>query len=90
MTELFDKDNIMYCKIPFEVQNYMKYLDSMVNCELSLKGYTISLLKALNELAGMVYPLLNRTKYTPMGNKGKKMSFSEETKNTLNKMRNNY
>ena len=57
MTELFNKDNIMYCKIPFELQNYSKYLSAVANCYITLNGYTKSLINALHELAEMVYPL---------------------------------
>ena len=90
MTELFDRDNIMYCKIPFEVPNYVRYLDGLVNCEISLNGYTKDLISALNELTSMVYPLINRQTYSPMGNKKEKMSFSNSTMDTLNKMKKNY
>ena len=90
MTDLFNKDNVKYCKLPFEVQNYVKYLDSLVNCEISLRGYTKSLLIALHELAEMVYPLLNKTKYTPGGKNKNRMEFSDATRDTLNKMRRNY
>ena len=90
MTDLFDKDYIKYCKIPFEVQNHVKYLDSLVNCEISLRGYTKQLIMAFNELAQMVYPLLNKSKYSSESNKKNRMEFSNETKNTLNKMRKNY
>ena len=90
MTEVFNKDNVKYCKIPFELQNYVKYLDSLVNCEISLRGYTKQLIAAFSELASMVYPLINKTKYSQKGNKKTRMDFSDETKNTLNKMRKNY
>ena len=90
MTDLFDKDNVKYCKIPFEVQNYVKYLDSIVNCEIYLRGYTKTLLMAFNELAETVYPLLNKTKYTSKRKNKNRMEFSDATRNTLNKMRKNY
>ncbi|MGN1310271.1 MAG: hypothetical protein ACI4VP_00920 [Clostridia bacterium] len=91
MTDLFDKNSVEYCKIPFEIQNYVKYLDSLVNCEISLRGYTKQLLASLKELAGMVYPLLNQSKYVPpKGEKRSRMQFSDATNNTLNKMKNNY
>lgn len=90
MTELFNKDNVKYCKIPFEMQNYAKYLDSLVNCELYLRGYTKQFLSALNGLAEMVYPLLNKTKYESKSKQRKKMEFSNATRDTLNKMRKNY
>lgn len=91
MTELFNKDNIKYCKIPLELQNYGKYIEALVNCEISLKGYTKQLLMALNELSQMVYPMLNQEKYSPLkGAKKNKMQFSDETKNTLDRMKRNY
>lgn len=90
MTELFNKDNVRYCKIPFEVQNYIKYLDSLVNCDIYLRGYTKSLLNALHDLAEMVYPLLNKTKYEPKSKQKRRMEFSSETRDTLSKMRKNY
>ena len=90
MTELFNKDNVKYCKIPFEVQNYVKYLDSLASCELYLRGYTKQLLLALNGLAETVYPLLNKNKYESKNSKRNRMEFSDATRNTLNKMRKNY
>lgn len=90
MTELFNKESVKYCKIPFDMQNYAKYLDSLVNCEIYLRGYTKQFLSALNQLAEMVYPLINKSKYESKGKQKRKMEFSNETKNTLNKMKKNY
>ena len=88
MTELFNKDNILYCTIPFEIQNYSKYLEALVNCEINLNGYTKQFMYALNELTNMVYPLINKQKYKPMGNKPE--HFSGQVNDTLNRMKNNY
>ena len=90
MTELFDKNNIAYCKIPFDVQNYTRYLDSLVNCEISLKGYTKELISSLESLANMVYPLINKNKYKPLDDRKNRMQFSSSTNDTLNRMRRNY
>lgn len=90
MTDLFNKDNVKYCKIPFEAQNYVRYLESLVNCDLSLRGYTKQFMQALAELAGMVYPLLGKNKYKSKKQKKNRMEFSSETQNTLDKMRKNY
>ena len=93
MTELFDKDKIKYCEIPFEVQNYVKYLESLVICSISLNGYTKVMMDALKELANMVYPLVNRTSYSPL-NSGRGAvnndPFSEHVNNTLNEMKKHY
>lgn len=89
MTELFNKDTVPYCTIPFEMQNYAKYLNSLVNCEISLNGYTKTFMSSLKELSNMVYPLINKPTYTPRGDKYKD-NFTTEMNDTLNKMKNNY
>lgn len=88
MTELFDKDNIRYCEIPFETQNYIKYLESLVVCSITLNGYTKTLLTSLKELSNIVYPLVGKQTYSPMNGNNKKDPFSKQMSNTLNKMRN--
>lgn len=58
MTELFNKDTAIYKTIPFEMQTYSKYLEGIVDCDISLNGYSKELLRALKELSDMVYPLI--------------------------------
>jgi len=89
MTELFNKDNIPYCEIPFEVQNYVKYLDSLVNCSISLNGYTKQFIASLKQLANMVYPLVNKQSNFQR-NDNKRDPFSSQTNSTLNKMKKRY
>lgn len=89
MKNLFDPEKIAYCELPFEVPNYIKYLDSMINCSISLNGYTKPLMMALKQLAGMVYPLINRQTYSPRGNQNND-NFSSNINSTLNKMKNKY
>ena len=50
MTELFDREVAKYCVIPFEEQTYAKYLEGLVNCKISLNGYSKELLQALKTL----------------------------------------
>jgi len=91
MTELFNKDNIPYCEIPFEMQNYVKYLDSLVNCSITLNGYTKTLIASLKELCNMVYPLVNKQSYSQTYNKkDRRDPFSSQVNDTLNKMKKNY
>lgn len=89
MKNLFDPERIAYCEVPLEIPNYIKYLDSMINCSISLNGYTKSLMMALKQLTGMVYPLINRQTYSPRGNQYKD-NFSSNINSTLNKMKNKY
>ncbi len=99
MTELFNRDIVKFCSIPFEEQTYSKYLEGLVNCKISLNGYTKQFMQALKELTNMVYPLLNsKTKKT---NKKQKevnrpvnsydaAKFSQGINDTLNQMKKNY
>lgn len=89
MKELFNPERVPYCEIPFETPNYIKYLDSLINCSISLNGYTKALMMALKELSAMVYPLISRQTYSPRGNQYKD-NFSSNVNNTLNKMKNKY
>ena len=89
MKDLFDKDMVPYCVIPFEVQNYIKYLDSLITCTISLNGYTKQFMAALKQLCNMIYPLINKQTYSPRGDKYKD-NFSDEMNNTLNKMKRKY
>ncbi len=58
MTELFNKDLVPYCAIPFEEQAYSKYLEGLINCKISLSGYSRNFMMAFEKLANMVYPLI--------------------------------
>ena len=95
MTELFNKDLIKYCSIPFEIQTYSRYLEGLVDCSISLKGYSKSFLMYLSKLANMVYPLLNSGYGKKANNinyadikKQEEDKFSEQMNETLNKMKN--
>lgn len=92
MTELFDKDNIPYCSIPFDQEAYSKYLDGLVNCEISTKGYPKNFLTSLDKLASMVYPLLANDKPANKFNSynERTSNFSNNINETLNKMKNQY
>ena len=75
MTELFDKDKVKYCTIPFEMENYSKYLETLVDCNVSTKGYTKVFMANLKALSNMVYPLLNKINYGAVEN-----SYGKENK----------
>ena len=86
MTELFNKDTVPYCIVPFETQNYIKYLDSLATCSITLNGYTKTLIKALKDLANIAYPLINKQQYYPRGDRYQD-NFTDNMNNTLNKMK---
>ncbi len=91
MTKLFDNTLIKHISIPFEEEIYAKYLQNIIECNMSLKGYSKVFMQILRELSNMVYPLTNT--YTPptAGGKNKgRNTFTPNMNNTLNQMKNNY
>ncbi len=94
MTELFNKDLIKYCSIPFEEQTYSRYLEGLIDCKITLKGYSKKFLMYLSKLGNMVYPLISNTpkkatsNYNAYTDNGVK--FTNQINATLNKMKNNY
>ncbi len=65
ITELLDKDRVKYSVIPFDEQAYIRYLEGIVECKISLNGYPKNFMKDLKELANHVFPLLSN-KYKPV------------------------
>ena len=89
MTELFDKDTAKYCTIPFEEEVCSRYLEGVMDCEISINGYSKNFNAKLKELANMVYPLLSN-KYKPMGDYSANNKFSPNMNHTLEQMKNRY
>lgn len=89
MTELFNKESVKYCTIPFEEDVCARYLEGVMDCEISINGYSKSFNMKLKELANMVYPLLGN-KYKPIGNYSSNNKFSTNVNNTLEQMKNKY
>ena len=89
MTELFDKNTIRYITVPFNEEVYTKYLENVINCEISVKGYPKNIIQILNELSNIVYPLVSgKSTYTPprVENNG----FTSNMNSTLNQMKSKY
>ena len=92
MTELFDRDRIKHVAIPFEEETYTKYLEGVIQCEISLKGYSKAFLQTLKELGNMVYPLLgssnkNNSYIPPSAGEN---NFSPNMNSTLDKMKRSF
>lgn len=90
MTELFDRNLVKYTVIPFEEETYMRYLEGLINCDITLKGYSKNFMQSLKQLANMIYPLISgKGMYKP--NKPQyNGGFSSSMNNTLNQMKQNY
>ena len=87
MTELFNKDTVKFCEISFEEQTYTRYLEGIVNCEISLNGYTRAFKEQLRILANMVYPLINNK---TRGYNNYSNGFTNDINNTLEQMKKKY
>ena len=59
MTELFDKTTVRYITIPFDEDVYVKYLEGVINCEISIKGYPKNIVQIFQELSNIVYPVVS-------------------------------
>ena len=91
--ELFDRKTVKYITIPFDLKSYLRYLDGMVTCDVSLKGYSKEFLQSMKNLANMVYQTgKKQEKYTPpsVKNNNNNTEFSQRMNNTLNQMKKNY
>ncbi|MCI8412310.1 MAG: hypothetical protein HFJ40_07825 [Clostridia bacterium] len=91
MTELFDRNTIKYVSIPFEEEIYTKYLENIIECNVSLKGYSKMFMQTLKELGNMIYPLgTTKNTYNPPSVGQGRGNFSANMNNTLNQMKRNY
>lgn len=88
--ELFNRRTVKRITVPFEVKTYLKYLDGLVICDVSLKGYSKELLQSMKNLANMIYQGdEQKTKYVPPSAKNRN-TFSPSMNDTLNQMKRNY
>ena len=91
MTELFDKNTIRHITVPFNEDVYTSYLENIINCEVSTRGYPKNILQILNDLANMIYPLVSgKSTYVPPTVQKNSSVFSPSMNSTLNQMKNRY
>ena len=91
--ELFNRRTVKHATIPFDLKSYLRYLDGLVTCDISLKGYSKEFVQSLKNLANMVYKIGNnkKEKYAPPSIKNNSNNgFSSRMNNTLNQMKKNY
>ena len=89
MTELFDRNTIRYITFPFDEDVYTKYLEGVINCSISTKGYSKNFVQNFNELVNMIYPVSSsRSMYgsARVENNG----FSASMNSALEQMKNKY
>ena len=94
MTDLFNKDKVKACSIPFDENVYAKYIEQTVNCSISISGYNKNFINSLKILGNMVYPLLSKQTYNSARSVNEARNygnnFSNEMNNTLNQMKKKY
>ncbi len=92
MTELFDRSLIKYVSIPLDEEVYVQYLQSIIECNISLKGYSKVFMQTLKELGNMIYPVVNNKRgyQPPSVNNPSNNVFSPNMNNTLDQMKRRY
>jgi len=92
MTELFNRDKIKYVTIPFEDETYIRYLEGVIQCDISLKGYSKGFMQTLKALGNMVYSVTGKNSekqsYNPPS--ARNTSFSPNMNDTLDKMKKSF
>lgn len=92
--ELFDRKTVKRITIPFELDTYLRYLNGLVVCDISLKGYSKKLVQSLKQLATYVYSTSstnkNNNKYTPPSINNRNSTFSPSMNSTLEQMSKHY
>lgn len=92
MTELFDRNTVKYFTMQFEEDIYAKYLEGLINCDISLRGYSKTFMQTLKQLGNSVFPLISgKTPYEPpQARYQPPTAFNANMNNTLNQMKRNY
>ena len=95
MTELFNKDAVKHCVIPFDENACSKYMENVAKgTDLTLNGYSKPFVRNLRNLGDMVYPLTSKQTYekksAPVNQDYSASAFSNSMNNTLNQMRKKY
>ncbi len=95
MTELFNKDAVKHCVIPFDENACAKYMENVAKgTDLTLNGYSKPFVRNLRNLGDMVYPLTSKQTYekkgAPINQDYSASTFSNSMNDTLNQMRKKY
>ena len=95
LTELFNRNTVkLSAQIPFDEDVYIKYLGSLIECEIQVNSYPKEFRQRLNSLAEQIYPLLpgkkSDNKKGKKDTKGYSNTFSDGMNSTLDSMRKKY
>lgn len=96
MRNLFDKDKIPSIIISFDGEVLAKYLSGMVDCIVTVNGYSKQFMSELKKLADTIYPLISNkhrqditknNKFSVADEEEQKASFTSNISNTLDRMK---
>lgn len=69
MKELFDRNKVKVCSIPFDQTVYQKYLENIIYCKYDISGYPKKFIESLKILGSLVYPLISRQSSADISNR---------------------
>lgn len=55
-TDVLLNNKVLYSVVPYNINNYTKYIESLCKENMNFKGYTTDFLEAINEISEQVYP----------------------------------
>ena len=55
-TDVLLNNKVLYTVVPYNVNNYVKYIESLCRENMNFKGYTADFLQTIDEIAEQVYP----------------------------------
>ncbi len=58
MRELFNKNNIKYFIVPFDLSVYTKYLDGVANCNIDISSFPLNIIQVLRLIANNICPIM--------------------------------
>ena len=93
MTDLFDINNAVRnsMTVQFEQDIYARYLESVIDCDVSIKGYSKTFLQKLKDLCNWFYPNASGSNtYRPPAAQTYNNTFSASMNDTLNQMKRKY
>lgn len=58
MRELFNKNNIKYFIVPFDLSVYTKYLNGVANCNIDISSFPLNIIQVLRLIANNICPIM--------------------------------
>ena len=55
-TDVLLNNKVSYSVVPYNVNNYVKYIEALCRENMNFKGYTADFLQTIDEIAEQVYP----------------------------------